>query len=170
MMTKLKSPKQLDQKIQVKVSVSKAWGIFNDLSLRPKWTCDVQKIDYTNQMTKEGEVAITYCLVNGKEGTLMTRCLALESQKRGEFLVEKDSFGFNNMLLDIGFATTFKVIGSNLTEISMQSHYQPKNVLLKLMNPLIKKKMRKEVDLMMQGLKDYMETGQVNMLNPVNQK
>lgn len=37
----LKSPQQLDQGVIIHVPTEKMWAIFNDLSLRPKWTCDV---------------------------------------------------------------------------------------------------------------------------------
>lgn len=167
-MTKLKSPKQLDQAYIINVPIDKAWNIFNDLSLRPKWTCDVQKINYTNQMTTVGEAAVTDCIVNGKEGKLTTRCVSLNPNKRGEFVVEKETFGFSKMLKDISFALEYKSIDENTTEVRMQSHYQPNNFLLKLMNGFIKKKMGKEVDLMMNGLKDFMETGKTNLLNPIN--
>ena len=167
-MTKLKSPIQLDQAVVINVPIEKAWNIFNDLSLRPKWTCDVQKINYTNQMVTVGEAAVTECIVDGKEGKLTTRCVSLNSQQRGEFIVEKETFGFSKMLKDISFAVVYKSIDENTTEVGMQSHYQPKNFLLKIMNGLIKKKMGKEVDLMMNGLKDFMETGQANLLNPIN--
>ena len=169
MMTKLKSPKQLDQGVEINVPIAKAWDIFNDLSLRPKWTCDVQKIHYSNQMTTVGESAVTDCIVDGKEGQLTTHCLALNPNKCGEFAVIKETFGFSKMLKDISFAVDFKSLGENKTKVTMQSHYQPKNFLLKLMNGFIKKKIWKEVDLMMDGLKVFMETGKANPLNPINQ-
>ncbi|MBI1266162.1 MAG: hypothetical protein GC193_01900 [Cryomorphaceae bacterium] len=167
-MTKLLSPKQLDQSVVINVPSEKAWHIFNDLSLRPKWTCDVQKIHFSNQMTTVGDVAVTECIVNGKSGKLTTRCVDLKPPYRGEFIVEKETFGFSKMLKDISFAVDFKSLGENKTQITMQSHYQPKNSLVKLMNRFIQKKMGKEVDLMMNGLKVFMETGQANPLNPIN--
>jgi hypothetical protein len=36
------------------------------------------------------------------------------------------------------------------------------------MNPFIKKKMGKEVEIMLNGLKNYIENGETNKLNPVN--
>ncbi|MGB6154151.1 MAG: SRPBCC family protein [Pricia sp.] len=169
-MSKLKSPKQLDQGLVINVPIKKAWHIFNDLSLRPKWTVDVQKINYSNQMTTVGEVAITDCIVDGKEGTLTTRCVDLNPPYPGEFIVEKETFGFSKMLMDMSFAVDFKALGKNKTRVTMQSHYRPKNFLLKLLNGFIKKKMGKEVDLMMNGLKNFMETGHVNILNPINRQ
>lgn len=167
-MTKLLSLKQIDHGVVINVPSEKAWHIFNDLSLRPKWTCDVQKIQFSNQMTTVGEVAVTECIVNGKAGKLTTRCVHLNPPYRGEFVVEKETFGFSKMLKGISFAVDFKSIGENKTQVTMQSHYQPKNFLIKLMNGFIKKKMGMEVDLMMNGLKVFMETGQANELNPIN--
>lgn len=120
-------------------------------------------------MTTVGETAITHCLVNGKKGTITTRCLALKPPERGEFLVEMDTFGITRMLENMGFATEFKSIDENTTEVRMHSHYKPRNFFLKLMNTFIKKKMSKEVDVMLAGLKNFSERGQVNLLNPINQ-
>lgn len=168
-MSKLKSPKQLDQGVIIHVPIERMWAIFNDLSLRPKWTGDVQKINYANKMTTVGETAITHCLVNGKNGTITTRCLALHPTERGEFLVEKDTFGMTRMLENMSFVTEFKSITENTTEFRMHSHYKPRNFFLKMMNGFIKKKMGKEVDLMLKGLKNFSERGQVNLSNPINQ-
>ncbi len=167
-MKKLTSPLQLNQSIIINVPIEKMWTVFNDLSLRPKWTCDVQKISYKNKTTTVGESAITNCIVNGKKGTITTKCLSLNPMKRGEFIIEKDTFGITKMLHNMGFATEFKSIDNNKTEFAMLSYYQPKNFILKLINGIIKKKMGKEVDLMLEGLKKYAETGQVNLLNPIN--
>lgn len=168
-MTYLKSPKQLDQAVVINVNIETAWNIFNDLSLRHKWTCDVQSIKYTHRNTIVGEAAITDCIVNGKKGNFMTRCVDLIPTTRGEFVIEKDTFGIQKALIDMSFATEFKEIDENVTEFRMQSHYQPKNFFMRLINGLIKKKMGKEVDLMLNGLKVFMETGKTNPLNPINQ-
>ncbi len=37
------------------------------------------------------------------------------------------------------------------------------------MAPLIRKKMKKEVSIMNKGLKNFIETGEPNKLNPINQ-
>lgn len=167
-MKKISSPLQLTQSVIINVPIEKIWAVFNDLSLRPKWTCDVQKINFKTKTTTVGETAITDCIVNEKKGTLTTKCLSLNPNKRGEFVIESDTFGITKMLHNMGFATEFKSIDSNKTEFTMLSHYLPKNFILKLINGIIKKKMGKEVDLMLAGLKSYAETGQVNLLNPIN--
>ncbi len=168
-MTKIKSPEQLDQAIIIHASIDKAWNMFNDLSLRPKWTCDVQQINYTHQMATVGETAVTTCIVNGKRGTIETRCLALDPKRRGEFSIDKDTFGMSKALSQMSFATEFLFLNANTTEVRMLSHYRPKNFIIKIMNKFIKKKMAKEVNLMLIGLKNFIETGQTNQLNPINQ-
>ncbi|WP_111307222.1 SRPBCC family protein [Confluentibacter sediminis] len=169
MQTKLKAPLQLNQKITVKASKDKVWRIFNDQSLLPKWTQDVQISHYDEVMASPGQLRKNECIVNGKKGTIETRCVAMYGKDRAEFFVEKDTFGMTKMLLNMSFAAEFREISENETEFVMQSHFTPKNVLLKLMNPIIKKKMRKEVDIMIKGLKSFIETGKLNPLNPANQ-
>lgn len=168
-MTKLKAPLQLDQKIIINKSPEKVWEIFNDQSLLPKWTQDVQKSHYIEKMASVGQLRKNECIVNGKKGTIETRCVNMIGKDRAEFIIENDSFGMTSMLVGMSFAAEFRKISDDKTEFSMLSHYSPKNVLLKLMNPFIKKKMGKEVEIMLTGLKNYVETGETNKLNPINQ-
>ncbi len=109
------------------------------------------------------------CIVNGKRGTIETRCVAMFGTDRAEFCVERDSFGMTKMLLNMSFAVELKKVSDTETEFAMLSHFSPKNFMLKLMNPMIKKKMAKEVEIMNNGLKEFIETGKPNTLNPINQ-
>lgn len=168
-MTKLNAPLQLDQKIIINASAEKVWEVFNDQSLLTKWTQDVQKSYYDETMASVGQLRKNECIVNGKKGTIETRCVNMTGKDRAEFVVEKDSFGMKKILVDMSFAAEFRKLNDNQTEFSMRSHYSPKNFLLKLLNPFIKKKMEKEVDVMITGLKNYIETGETNKLNPINQ-
>tara|TARA_R110002033_G_C3888881_1_gene238636 strand:+ start:910 stop:1416 length:507 start_codon:yes stop_codon:yes gene_type:complete len=167
-MTNLKAPLQLDQKIIINTSVEKVWEVFNDQSLLTKWTQDVQKSTFVERMASPGQLRKNECIVNGKKGTIETRCVGMTGKVRAEFVVEKDSFGMTKMLIDMSFAAEFRRLNDNKTEFSMLSYYSPKNFLLKLMNPFIKKKMKKEVEIMINGLKIYIETGETNKLNPIN--
>ena len=167
-MTKLKAPLQLDQRIIIKAPKEKVWEIFNDQSLLPKWTQDVQISHFEKKMSSPGQLRRNECIVNGKKGTIETRCVAMFGTDRAEFCVEKDSFGMTKMLVDMSFAAEFRKISDSKTEFYMLSHYSPKNFLLTLLNPFIKKKMGKEVDIMIAGLKNYIETGETNKLNPIN--
>lgn len=167
-MTKLVAPLQLDQKIIINATKEKVWEIFNDQSLLPKWTQDVQVSHYAQRMASPGQLRKNECIVNGKKGTIETRCVEMMDMDRAEFIVEKDSFGMTEMLTNMSFAAEFKILGKQQTEFSMLSHYQPKNFLLRLMNPIIKNKMGKEVELMLNGLKHYIEKGETNKRNPLN--
>lgn len=168
-MTKLKAPLQLDQRILIKAPKDKVWEVFNDQSLLPKWTQDVQTSHYEERMASPGQLRKNECVVNGKKGTIETRCVAMFGKDRAEFCVEKDSFGMTKMLLNMSFAAEFNKISENETEFAMLSHFTPKNFLLKLMTPIIRKKMGKEVSIMNNGLKNFIETGEPNKLNPINQ-
>ena len=169
MKTKLIAPLQLDQKIVINAPKERVWEIFNDQSLLPKWTQDVQVCHYEERMSSPGQLRRNECIVNGKKGTIETRCIAMFDNDRAEFCVEKDSFGMTKMLLNVSFAAEFKKVSDNSTEFAMLSHFKPKNFLLKLMLPFIRKKMGKEVEIMNKGLKKFIETGETNKLNPINQ-
>ncbi len=168
-MTKLTAPLQLDQHIIINASPKKVWEVFNDQSLLTKWTHDVQHSHYDQKMAAPGLLRKNECIVNGKSGTIETRCVSMAGQERAEFVVEKDTFGMTKMLQNMSFAAEFHSHDINKTNFIMQSHYKPKNFLLNLMNGFIKKKMAKEVDIMLIGLKNYIEKGVVNKLNPINQ-
>jgi uncharacterized protein YndB with AHSA1/START domain len=168
-MSMLKSPLQLDQRIIIQAKPEKVWELFNDQSLLSKWTCDVQHCHYERRMAQVGQVRTNDCIVNGQSGTIRSKCLLLRPFEKVEFEVEHDTFGMNRYLAGIGFAAIFKDVGVGVTEFIMQSHYLPKHLLVKMMNPIVKLKMSKEVDLMLEGLKNFVEHGQVNLRNPINQ-
>ncbi|NMH89069.1 SRPBCC family protein [Flavivirga algicola] len=168
-MTKLTAPLQLDQQIIINATPEKVWTVFNDQSLLTKWTQDVQYSQFEQKMAAPGQLRKNECIVNGKKGTIETRCVSMTGQERAEFIVEKDTFGMTKMLQNMSFAAEFHSLDSNKTKFVMKSHYKPKNFLLNLMNGFIKKKMGKEVDIMLIGLKNYIEKGAVNKLNPINQ-
>lgn len=170
METKLTATLQLEQKITIHAPKERVWEVFNDQSLLPKWTHDVQKCHYVEKMSSPGQLRKNECIVNGKKGTIETRCIAMYDTNRGEFQVEKDSFGMTKMLENTSFAAEFVKLDENKTEFVMLSHYNPRNFLVKLMNPFIKKKMKAEVDIMINGLKEFIETGKPNQLNPINKK
>lgn len=168
MKSRLVAPMQLNQKIIINAPKEKVWEVFNDQSLLSKWTQDVQSTTYDERIASPGNLRKNVCIVDGKEGIMETRCIAMFNKDRAEFQVEKDTFGLTKMLHDMSFAAEFHELNRNKTEFVMQSHYSPKNFLLKLMNPFIKKKMGKAVDIMNLGLKEFIETGKPNMLNPIN--
>ena len=168
MKSRLVAPMQLNQKITINAPKEKVWEVFNDQSLLSKWTHDVQSTTYDERMASPGNLRKNVCIVEGKEGKIETRCIAMFNKDRAEFQVEKDTFGLTKMLHNMSFAAEFHELDPNKTEFVMQSHYSPKNFLLKLMNPFIKKKMGKAVDIMNLGLKEFIETGNPNMLNPIN--
>lgn len=170
MKTSLVAPMQLNQKILIEAPKEKVWRVFNDQSLLSKWTEDVQSTTYDQKMASPGNLRKNICIVDGKKGQMETRCLALFGKDRAEFQVERDTFGLTKMLKNMSFAAEFHQISEHKTEFVMQSHYSPKNFLVRLMNPFIKKKMARAVDIMNMGLKEFIETGKPNMLNPINRK
>lgn len=167
-MTKLSAPLQLDQKITINKSVEEVWEVFNDQSLLTKWTQDVQSSSFDDRMASPGQLRKNTCVVNGKQGTIETRCVNMLGKERAEFIVEKDSFGMTKILVGMSFAAEFREVSKGVTEFSMLSHYTPKNFLLKMLNPVIKMKMGKEVQVMIEGLKNFVETGETNKINPIN--
>ena len=170
MKSRLVAPMQLNQKIIINAPKAQVWEVFNDQSLLPKWTHDVQSTTYDDRMASPGNLRKNNCIVNGKVGKIETRCVAMSGKDRAEFVVEHDTFGMTKMLLNMSFAAEFHALENNKTAFIMQSHYSPKNFLVKLMNPLIKKKMGNAVNIMNLGLKNFIETGEPNKLNPVNRK
>ncbi len=62
MKTKLKAPLQLDQRIIIKAPKEKIWEIFNDQSLLPKWTQDVQVSHFDEQMSSPGQLRRNECV------------------------------------------------------------------------------------------------------------
>jgi hypothetical protein len=96
--------------------------------------------------------------MNGKNGTMVERCVEAVPQTRASFLVVDDSFGFTKMLTGYGFTAHFTPVTNEQTTVRIETFYTPANPGAAALNKLvIRRKFRSVVDELLSGLRTLAE-------------
>jgi hypothetical protein len=86
------------------------------------------------------------------------RCVEFLPNRRAAYVVDDDTLGFHRMLLDYGFAITLDQQSDRTTVLRIDTYYTPRTPLYELLNRLVlRRRMRKLVDGLLQGLKQISE-------------
>ena len=90
--------------------------------------------------------------VGKKEGTTKERCVEREEGARIAWAIEEDSTGFRRMVSGFSLAEL-----DGATIVTAQSTFRPKNVLVRAMLPLIRRKFHQTQQAILRGLQEAIE-------------
>jgi hypothetical protein len=94
----------------------------------------------------------------GRTGTMTERCVEFVPSRRAGYVVDDDTLGFRRMLVDYSFAITLDPRSDRTTALRIDTYYTPRNPLYGLLNQLVlRRRMRRTVDDLLQGLKQISE-------------
>jgi uncharacterized protein YndB with AHSA1/START domain len=150
---------QVSRTVEVAADPSAIWGIIADSALLPQWAGVVKDVTYLGE-AQEGVGMTRHCNVElgGRTGTMTERCVEFVPDRRASYVVDDDTLGFNRMLRDYGFTITLEPRSERTTALRIDTYYTPRNPLYALLNRLLlKQRMRKVVDGLLQGLKQISE-------------
>jgi uncharacterized protein YndB with AHSA1/START domain len=146
---------QVTRTVEVDADPAAIWGVIADSALLPQWASVVKDVTYLGQ-GQEGVGMTRHCNVElgGRTGTMTERCVEFDPSRRVGYVVDDDTLGFNRMLLDYGFTITLEPRSDRTTVLRIDTYYTPRNPLYALLNRLLlKRRMRKLIDGLLQGLK-----------------
>jgi uncharacterized protein YndB with AHSA1/START domain len=146
---------QVTRTVEVDADPAAIWGVIADSALLPQWASVVKDVTYLGQ-EQEGVGMTRHCNVElgGRTGTMTERCVEFDPNRRAGYVVDDDTLGFNRMLRDYGFTITLEPRSDPTTALRIDTYYTPRNPLYALLNRLLlKRRMRKLVDGLLQGLK-----------------
>jgi uncharacterized protein YndB with AHSA1/START domain len=150
---------QVTRTVEVATDPAAIWSVIADSSLLPQWAGVVKDVTYLGD--KEEGVGMTrHCNVElgGRTGTMTERCVEFIPNRRASYVVDDDTLGFQRMLVDYGFTITLDPLSSRTTALRIDTYYTPRNPLYGLLNRLVLRwRMRKLVDGLLQGLKEISE-------------
>ncbi|MFL5881626.1 MAG: SRPBCC family protein, partial [Actinomycetota bacterium] len=109
---------------------------------------------------QEGVGMTRHCNVElgGRSGTMTERCVEFVPNRRAGYVVDDDTLGFHRMLVDYGFTITLDPRSDRTTALRIDTYYTPRNPLYGLLNRLVlRRRMRRTVDGLLQGLKQISE-------------
>jgi uncharacterized protein YndB with AHSA1/START domain len=150
---------QITRTVQVATDPAAIWGVIADSRLLPQWAGVVTDVTYLGDQ-EEGVGMTRHCNVElgGRTGTMTERCVEFLPSRRAAYVVDDDTLGFHRMLLDYGFTITLDQRSDRTTALRIDTYYTPRTRLYELLNRLVlRQRMRKLVDGLLQGLKQISE-------------
>jgi len=83
------------------------------------------------------------CEINnkGRKGTTTERLVELVPEKKTVWSLENDTLGMTKMLKDTRFCFTLEKLSDSSTKVVNETYYDPANVVSRIMNGLMIKKM-----------------------------
>lgn len=147
---------QVKNEAVISAPVNSIWAIITDIDLLQKVNPGVVKA--TGRMDKEGEKRIVEISINGKNGTFTEKLIELVPEKKTVWTIEKDTMNLSNMLKDNRFVFILEKIDDNKTRVTIETYYQPANLIAKIMSALmIKRTFGKMQENMLSNIKTLSE-------------
>jgi carbon monoxide dehydrogenase subunit G len=99
-------------------------------------TCEIQSGG------RERVGAVRTCDVDfgGKAGKTVERCIESVANRKLAHRIEDDSFGFSRTLSDFWFAFTLEPASDETTLVRIETHYDPRGIIGRLMSALMAKR------------------------------
>ena len=127
----------------INAPISKVWAIITDITLLDKINQGV--VTAQGRMDKQGEIRTCEMDNKGRKGTMTEKLVELVHEQKTVCAIEDDTMGMKKMLKDQRFCFYLEKVGDNKTKITNESYYQPANLMAKIMNALMMKKMMSKI-------------------------
>lgn len=115
------------------------WAIVTDIGTLHKVNPGVVKA--SGRMDVQGETRTCEINNNGRKGTMVEKLIELVPQKKTVWTIESDTMGMSKMLSDTRFIFNLERIADNKTKVVNETYYKPANLMAKIMNSLVMKRM-----------------------------
>ena len=126
---------QGSDELVIEAAPERIWSVLEDSRNLPSWAPMV--ISTTGTQESVGSVRECEIDMEGKAGRVVEQCVESDPAKRIAWSLKEDTFGFNKMLDNFGFAFELEPQGENRTLVRTLSYYEPKNPLARVMNVLM---------------------------------
>jgi carbon monoxide dehydrogenase subunit G len=123
----------------INAPIESLWAAITDINSLHKINPGVIKA--SGRMDREGETRTCEIENNGRKGTMVERLIELVPQKKTVWTIESDTMGMSRMLNDTRFVFNLEQLNENQTKVINETYYQPTNLVAKIMNSLMMKRM-----------------------------
>lgn len=145
---------KIEDKIIVTAPIGKVWEAIKSPAIHAQWHPLVTHIAGEH---KPGAIRKCNVDLGGKTGHTEERCTTYEEGQKILWRVEKDTSGFSGMVSDWTGGFRLEPRGSDATLVAAESVFLPKNLLVRLMMPFIRRKFHATQQTILNGLKGYAE-------------
>lgn len=123
----------------INAPVESIWAIITDITSLHKVNPRVVKA--SGRMDIQGETRTCETNNNGRKGTMVEKLIELVPQTKTVWTIESDTMGMSKMLADTRFIFNLEKIADNKTKVVNETYYKPANLVAKIMNGLMMKRM-----------------------------
>lgn len=123
---------QGSDELVIDAGAAEIWAVLEDSRHLSSWAPMV--ISTTGTRVTVGSVRECEIDMDGKPGRVVERCVEAIPMQRIAWVLQEDTFGFNKMLDNFGFAFELEPRGEGHTLVRTISYYEPKNVFARVMN------------------------------------
>ena len=123
----------------INAPVESLWAAITDINSLHKINPGVIKA--SGRMDRQGETRTCEIENNGRKGTMVERLIELVPHKKTVWTIESDTMGMSRMLNDTRFVFNLEQLNENQTKVINETYYQPTNLVAKIMNGLMMKRM-----------------------------
>lgn len=123
----------------INAPVARIWAIITDISMLHKVNPGV--ISATGRMDMAGETRTCEIDNNGRKGIMTEKLIELVPEKKTVWTIQCDTMGMSKMLKQTRFCINLEKLDDNKTKVVNETYYQPANLMGKIVNGLMMKKM-----------------------------
>jgi uncharacterized protein YndB with AHSA1/START domain len=128
------------------------WTAIQDPDAHAAWHPFVTCIEGTHRLGDERRCAV---LVGSKPGQTRERCVEADRERTIMWAIEDDTTGFSRMVSDWRAGFTLAADGHG-TAVTARSTFRPRNVLVRALVPLIRRRFHRAQRDILDGLAQYM--------------
>jgi hypothetical protein len=115
------------------------WAVITDITLLPRINPGV--ISASGAMNVLNATRTCEVLNRGRKGTITERLVEYVPEARTVWKVESETMGMSRMMKDTRFFLRLEMLTGSSTKIIGETHYTPANLLARIMNGLVMRKM-----------------------------
>ena len=130
------------------------WAAIKDPSAHATWHPFLTEIKGAHQFGAERVCSVD---LGGKSSRTRERCVVDQPEQRIIWQIDDDSSGFSRMVSDwtAGFSLT---PAGGATLVTAESAFRPRNQLVRLMMPMVRRKFHQTQKAILAGLKEFAES------------
>jgi uncharacterized protein YndB with AHSA1/START domain len=141
---------RIDDEVLVDAPATTVWEAIKDPAAHAQWHPFVTGISGEHRLGATRTCAVS---VGKKSGQTRERCIADEEGRRIAWSIEEDSTGFLRLVSDWSAGFGLEARDGASTRVTAESVFEPKNALVRLMLPLVRRKFHQAQRAILAGLK-----------------
>jgi hypothetical protein len=144
---------RIEDEIPINASLARTWEAIKNPARHAQWHPFVTAIDGEHRL---GQLRTCSVIVGKKQGQIAERCVEDDHERSIVWAIDQDTTGFSRVVTDwrSGFTLHQR---DDATWATAHSAFEPKNILVRALGPVIKRKFHQTQRAILAGLKASVE-------------